>query len=385
MNDQGLRFRIGVFVLAAMILLAVLIILFSGLPTIFVQHRQYTIVFDDAPGVAPGTPVRRSGVRIGEVKSVELDDETGKVRVTIVVEKRYTLRKNERPTLTTGLLGSDISIDFIPEPPDGAAVDRSPVEPGAELTGVKQADPRSLMTQAAAAMPDLQRTNAELQIAARNWGRVGERTDLLLRENQDRMVRALENFDDTVRRIGSVFSDENQKNLNATLKNVKAGSDSLESMTKNTDQLLKESRETLHRVNESIKQTDKVLTNLQKATEPMAERGGAMMKNLDESTEQLNRLLGEIRELVRLLGRGDGTLQRLLSDPALYNNVNDAACMLTRLMPRLDRILRDMEVFADKLARHPESLGLGGVVRPSAGLKEAPSAGNGRWSHGPGH
>src|SRR5439155_27307313 len=156
MNDQGLRFRIGVFVLAAMILLAVLIILFSGLPTIFVQHRQYTIVFDDAPGVAPGTPVRRSGVRIGEVKSVELDDETGKVRVTIVVEKRYTLRKNERPTLTTGLLGSDISIDFIPEPPDGAAVDRSPVEPGAELTGVKQADPRRLMTQAAAAMPDLQ-------------------------------------------------------------------------------------------------------------------------------------------------------------------------------------------------------------------------------------
>ena len=118
MNDQGLRFRIGVFVLAAMILLAVLIILFSGLPTIFVQHRQYTIVFDDAPGVVPGTPVRRSGVRIGEVKSVELDDETGKVRVTIVVEKRYTLRKNERPTLTTGLLGSDISIDFIPEPPD---------------------------------------------------------------------------------------------------------------------------------------------------------------------------------------------------------------------------------------------------------------------------
>ena len=244
---------------------------------------------------------------------------------------------------------------------------------------------RDLAKDARKMLPDVRRTNDEVQLAARNWGRVGERTDLLLRENQDRMVRALENFDDTVRRIGSVFSDENQKNLNATLKNVKAGSDSLESMTKNTDELLKESRQTLHRVNESIKQTDKVLTNLQKATEPMAERGGAMMKNLDESTEQLNRLLGEIRELVRLLGRGDGTLQRLLSDPALYNNVNDAACMLTRLMPRLDRILRDMEVFADKLARHPESLGLGGVVRPSAGLKEAPSAGNGRWSHGPGH
>ena len=30
--------------------------------------------------------------------------------------------------------------------------------------------------------------------------------------------------------------------------------------------------------------------------------------------------------------------------------------------------------FADKIARHPESLGIGGVVSPSSGLKEAPSS-----------
>src|SRR5262245_27785318 len=179
MNDQGLRFRIGVFVLAAMILLAVLTILFSGLPTVFVQHRQYTITFDDAPGVAPGTPVRRSGVRIGEVKSVELDDETGKVRVTIVVEKKYTIRKNEQPTLTAGVLGSDVSIDFMAIPANGEPVDRSPVDLATELVGVKQADARTLMSQASTMVPDLQRTNAELQIAARNWSRVGERTDVL--------------------------------------------------------------------------------------------------------------------------------------------------------------------------------------------------------------
>ena len=47
--------------------------------------------------------------------------------------------------------------------------------------------------------------------------------------------------------------------------------------------------------------------------------------------------------------------------------------MTTRIMPRLDRILRDFEVFADKIARHPESIGVGGAVRPSAGLKESPT------------
>jgi len=36
-------------------------------------------------------------------------------------------------------------------------------------------------------------------------------------------------------------------------------------------------------------------------------------------------------------------------------------------------VLRDVEIFADKIARHPEQLGLGGVLRPSSGLKESPT------------
>ena len=47
--------------------------------------------------------------------------------------------------------------------------------------------------------------------------------------------------------------------------------------------------------------------------------------------------------------------------------------MMSKILPRLDRILSDVEVFADKIARHPESLGVSGAIRPSSGLKEAPS------------
>jgi len=44
-----------------------------------------------------------------------------------------------------------------------------------------------------------------------------------------------------------------------------------------------------------------------------------------------------------------------------------------RILPRVDRILRDIEVFADKIARHPESLGVGGAIRPNSGLKDPPN------------
>jgi ABC-type transporter Mla subunit MlaD len=195
-----------------------------------------------------------------------------------------------------------------------------------------------------------------------------------LQTNQDMIVKTLENLNDVVIRIATLFSEENQRNLTAILRNARAGSENLEAISKGTEEIIKEGRLTMKRFSESLNRADDVLSNLQQASKPLAERGPSVMKNLDESVERLNRVLLEVSDLLRAFRQDDGALGKFFRDPSLYNNINEAACMLTRMMPRLDRILKDFEVFADKVARHPESLGLGGVVTPSAGLKEAPSA-----------
>src|SRR5262245_21821945 len=107
MNEQNLRFRFGVFVLMSLILLAVLTILFGGFPSYFKKTDEYKIIFTNALGVAPGTPVRRSGVRIGEVRSVKLDNTTGKVEVIIRVDEVNVLPKGDRPTLQQSLIGGE--------------------------------------------------------------------------------------------------------------------------------------------------------------------------------------------------------------------------------------------------------------------------------------
>jgi phospholipid/cholesterol/gamma-HCH transport system substrate-binding protein len=417
MNSKDIRFRVGLMVLGSLILLAALITAFSGFPSIFQQHNRYTIVFPEAPGVAAGTPVRRSGVRIGEVASVKLDDETGQVRVTISVERQHTIRRGDQAVLVHGLLGGDTTIDFVPAKPEGQGPgkpngqapgappqdppqepDTTPVPPGAELQGSARTDVNRLLNQFADILPpaqdalnelrrmapELRRTNDEILVAARNWGRLGERADILLQTNQEKLVKTLDSLNDTVNRISNVFNEENQRNLSATIKNVRAGTENLGNISKNTDELMRESRQTLHRVNESVTRADEVFANLQQATKPMAERSASVMKNLDESTDKLNRTLSEVRELLRGMQGSDGTLRRLASDPALYNNLNDAAVMMARIMPRLDRALRDLEVFADKLARHPELIGIGGAVNPSRGLKESPTAPY-PYQHLPGH
>ncbi len=421
MNEQKLRFRLGALVLVALVLLAVLITLFGSLPTLFQRHSAFTVRFRDATGVGAGTPVRRSGVRIGEVGTLQLDDASGEVRVEVLVRKQFNVRHNEQATLVQGLLGGDTTIDFLPkrQPENEPPLDSSAVEPGEELVGIRQANVSTLVGQAAEVVPstqealneirkslqrlekmspimeetlkeyrdlakvsrdvvpELRRTNEEVQVAARSWNRVAEQINVLLQTNQDKLVKVIDNLNETLLRVSNVFNDENQKNLTTTLKNVKAGSEHFDSIAKNTDQLLRESQETIKRVNTGITQANDVLGNLQQATKPMAERSASVMKNLDESTAKFNHTMSDLQDVLRGLNQQDGALRKFLNDPAIYNNLNDAACMLVRIMPRVDRVLKDVEVFADKIARHPESLGIGGAVRPSAGLKEGPSA----WSN----
>ncbi|MCE9532453.1 MAG: hypothetical protein K8T89_15235, partial [Planctomycetes bacterium] len=108
-------------------------------------------------------------------------------------------------------------------------------------------------------------------------------------------------------------------------------------------------------------------------TKTFAERTPRILQSVESGAEEFGKTMADTRELVKAIGRAEGTFQKFISDPALYNNLNETTVMLSRLMPRIDRILRDVEVFADKIARHPEALGIGGAIRPSTGLKESPS------------
>jgi phospholipid/cholesterol/gamma-HCH transport system substrate-binding protein len=399
MNEQRLRFRLGLFVVATIAALIILVAMFSAVPNFFVSVNRYFIVLDDATGISSGTPVRRSGVRIGQVSRVELNDETGEVRVTIEVPKRYKIYQNEEAVVTRTVLG-DPAIDFVPRPEapakDGKAPEAAPpppepfpgsseesqvpgaqpIPPGAELRGRTQRNISSSLAELNKTVENLNklvapvsRAISEFTVTAQNWGGVGERVNVLLATNQDKLVKTLDNVNDTFSRANEILGPENQKNLNATLKNVRNASDSLDSLTRSTDELLKSSQVTLKNVNNSLKQLDDVMVNLEKVTRPLAARSDNITRNLDESADRLNKLLGTFQDMFGNYGKTDSTVYRLLNDPGLYNNMNAIACSLARMMPQLDRILKDLEVFADKIARHPEALGVGGAVRPGSGLK----------------
>jgi phospholipid/cholesterol/gamma-HCH transport system substrate-binding protein len=58
-----------------------------------------------------------------------------------------------------------------------------------------------------------------------------------------------------------------------------------------------------------------------------------------------------------------------MNDPELYDSLNAAARNVECLSRELKPIISDVRIFTDRIARHPETLGVGGAIRKSPGNK----------------
>ena len=117
------------------------------------------------------------------------------------------------------------------------------------------------------------------------------------------------------------------------------------------------------------KEVDAVLTDVRTFTKDLGERGPAILKNIDDSSARVGQMVVDVGTFARSLSQGDGTIRKLVMDPGLYNSLNEVAANASRSVNRLDRILYDFSIFSDKLARHPELLGVSGAIAPSSGIK----------------
>ena len=67
MNERLMQFRIGMFVIVAGLVLTMMIVWFGESPAILRDQDYVKVRYAEAPGVLEGVPVRKSGIRIGEV------------------------------------------------------------------------------------------------------------------------------------------------------------------------------------------------------------------------------------------------------------------------------------------------------------------------------
>jgi phospholipid/cholesterol/gamma-HCH transport system substrate-binding protein len=459
MADRALRLRLGVFMGLTLVGLAGLVVLFGGSPQLFSSDAKYTILFPEAPGIGPGTPIRKSGVRIGQVTALELDPESGQVRVLIAVNRKYLPRHSEEAHITRGLLSGDTAVDFLPKLGlDGQPVPRSEEwKPGEEIPGVPPLTPRSVINQASLAqaqeslnkitrtferfeqvapklestadeatglfkdvrafIPELKKTNQKIQnllgpdtpaapvppmagpvmpIGFLTQPPVAEpNLKDLIRDAQE-SLRTVKTLADEVRatmkrlepelnatakgarqtfdNINEVLSPENRKQVAELLKNLNSVSGSIIKFATSLGGVLDAAEKAIRNIDTQVTQVGLVVGDVRAVTRPLAARSENLVKSVADSADELSKVLSEIRVVVNTFARENGTIQKLITEPTVYQNLDAASGSLARILARSEKITRDLEVFADKVARRPELIGLGGALRPSAGLKEAPGA-----------
>src|SRR5690606_12534014 len=111
---------------------------------------------------------------------------------------------------------------------------------------------------------------------------------------------------------------------------------------------------------------------LKQASTPLAQQSATLVTRMNNSLAGLESLMADLNQLSDAAVQEDGSLNRLMSDPALYRNLNASAESLAVLLQNLEPVLRDLRIFSDKVARHPELMGIGGALNGSSGLKDPP-------------
>jgi phospholipid/cholesterol/gamma-HCH transport system substrate-binding protein len=369
MSERQLQFRVGLFVLVSLAICTTLVIQFGDVQKYLEKTYQLGIHFDDAPGLQTGTPVRQNGIGIGSVTDILLDEQDGGVLVVIDIQQGRKLRRDSQPALVRTLLG-DASIEFSP------GLSKEFLPPNTRIDGISPADPMQIIHRLERQVTT---TLTAFEETSREWQKLGSNVNALVETQQgdldaviERAAVALHQFTQTMQTANVTLTEANQILADPQLQQ------DLKATVAALPQMVNETRQTISAARISVQKIGENLDNLSQATDPLAEHSRSMVVKLDGSLGQLESLLTELNAFAKMVNTEDGSLQRFAADPELYENLNDSAAALSSLVQSLDPVLRDVRVFSDRIARHPELLGISGAIKGSNGLKDASEATPGR-------
>ena len=321
----------------------------SGQP-LFGAGYEVVAVFDDAQGLTPGAIVRLTGVRVGEVRGVELADNARNVVVTMGIDGDVEIPRGS-VVQTSGLSAlGEVNIEITP--PQGAGAGR-PLAAGDTLQASATPDifdliageSNSLTARADTALIGAVNTFTTLDRILTNSGGdiegvlaqlrfLTQATTTLVTQEKGRIDRTLASLEAAAANASSV-SDRVGRDV--TDLSVVVGNDvvATSGTVRNLAEVNADSITTaVNNLSSALRRADAQLVTLEGLTQ-----------NLSQLSISLNTLT---TGLDSTLTSPDGTLGLLLTDPSLYENANAAAAAVQQILQDLQadpgRYLRELDV-----------------------------------------
>jgi len=368
MNERIMQFRLGMFVITAGLVLTMLIVWFGESPQIFREHGYVKVRYAEAPGVSQGVSVRKSGIRVGEVVAIDFDDRPDHpdgVIVTLALERQFTIRAGAIPRLSRSLIG-DVTIDLLPGKPDGLLETANTPAEAPIIEGEVAPDPSKALAAATVAFERAGDTLTTIQEAAEGLSK--------LSTSAGRLDEFLATWNDTGRDVSGAavgirsFIDENQSDLKTTMTNLRSVAERLEeTLDPETQDALKTG---LARFSSAATRLDAALAD---AAPLMKDLGSPVNQvpttDFGQTVRRVNRVAADLELLTSTLRNRqgglnpNGSLQKLLTQGELYDNLNAAAAGANQAMNQLKLVLSSFRVFAEKISRDPGAISRGVLNR----------------------
>ena len=254
---------------------------------LFDNSRKFYVVYDNVEGLAKSAVVTVNGLQVGKVDAINLEANTGKLLVEI-------------------LMTNDVEI--------GKSTVASIYEPG--FIGGK----------AIALIPDFTETeyakDGDYLKAAVKPGLTASLSESLA-PIQVKVDSVLTGLDQTLKSVNNVLDTKTQTELKGAIAKKKKTMTNFSSVSKNVDGLLTENKPKL---NNAISNLDVTVQNFAKISSDLEKA------QLDQLVKELESTLTKVNGLMTDIEKGNGTVGKLLKDDAMYNNLNKASKELNLLL-----------------------------------------------------
>ncbi|SFE88282.1 phospholipid/cholesterol/gamma-HCH transport system substrate-binding protein [Chitinophaga sp. CF118] len=294
--------KVGVLTAVSIALLFLGFNLLKG-KSLFSSGKTIYAVYTQVNGLQPSNTVQVNGLVVGNVANLDvLDNNAGKILVTIRIKKKINIPYNSVARITSDLLGSKaVQIDF-----------------GNANTYLKDGD----------------------TVYAAVDGSI---TDAL-KEQLSPLVKKLEvtlgSVDSVLLTVNSIFDTTTKgnlreaiANLNTTMGNFSKTSASLNRMLDPKTGSLAITLNNFQSISGNLKNNnDKItgiLTNAEKTTSALANG------NLDKTLLELQQMATRLNETLGKLNSTDGSLGLLMNDKKVYNNLQNSLGSLNKLLEDL--------------------------------------------------
>jgi phospholipid/cholesterol/gamma-HCH transport system substrate-binding protein len=375
MDDRTMQWRTGIVVLFATLVTIALTLLFAQKDSIFSPkptvrpNYRVAIKFPEAPGVTGASPVRKSGILIGRVVSVELLDEEGGALVTTEIDRDRKLFNDEICRINRTLFGDSV-LEFVKARDWEGDVEL--IDVTRRLDGIVAPDPIQVVGNLE---QNLSEAISSVGNTSNRMGDLMEKLNMLVGDETEMMARK-QKIDKIIDKT-TVTAEAITQLANAA--NSLIGDpvirQDLAAALQEMPRLMAETRVVVGRINESMDSVDRSLGNVEEFTSILGKQGGDAIVRLNGSVDKLDRLMSEVLVFSESLNNSKGTIGQLVHNPELYHSVNRAVKNIEELTQQLRPIVSDARVFSDKIARHPEVLGVRGAIKPNDGSKSLPSVG----------